>query len=754
MVRVLLLIVFSSFILTAQQYGVISGYVSDNATEIPLVGANVLIVGTDTGAATDADGEFIITAVPVGIYNLRVTVIGYEPFIKTDVVVSSGRPARIKVKLFQGITELGEISADVNNFLKPSGKAVSTQTQSYEEIRRLPGGSEDVVKAISILPGVAQVQAGRNDLIVRGGAPSENLYVLDGVEIPNINHFGTQGAAGGPLSYINLDFVESTIFSSGGFGPQYGDRLSSVLTINLREGRTDRIGGKATIAATQFGFNIEGPISDNSEFLLSARRSYLDFIFKAAGFGFVPEYWDFLNKISWRLSPRDRLTLLGIVVLDNVKFFNDEYDQILSNSTILGSDQTQYIGALNYRRLVQDGYFNLALSHINTNFNYLQSDTLLNPIFENDSNEDQTELKADLTHKFSPRTRLSVGSQIKTINFSAGLKINSDLAYGNQDLNIDSQSDTTAFKGAVYFQISHRFSSIDFKLGARMDYFNLIDVPFEFSPRFSAVYKYSPTLNFTASIGRFHQSPAYIWLASNPDNARLRMIRTDQFILGADYYLRQDIKISLEAYYKNYNHYAASLIRPYLLMVNTGAGWGGEQEGFASFGTDPLVSDGKGWSRGIELFIQKKLSYIPLYGTFTASYSQAKFKALDGISRPGSFDQNWIFNLGGGYILNAKWEFSAKFRFSTGRPYTPLDDQGELLTDQYNTLRTDNNHSLDMRVDRRFNFKTRVLILYMDIQNVYNNVPKDAPVWDPETNSIRDDEQLGLLPSIGISLEF
>ena len=181
-------------------------------------------------------------------------------------------------------------------FRRTPEQAVSVQRLSFEEIRRSPGGFEDVVRAVAVFPGVAQVSAGRNDLIVRGGAPSENIYVVDNLEIPNINHFGTQGSGGGPLSYINLDFVRETSFSTGGFGARYGDRLSSVLTIDLREGRTDRLGGKATISATQFGLNLEGPIGENGTFLVSARRSYLDLIFRASGFSFVPEYWDFFAR--------------------------------------------------------------------------------------------------------------------------------------------------------------------------------------------------------------------------------------------------------------------------------------------------------------------------------------------------------------------------------------------------------------------------------------------------------------------------
>ncbi|MEX2089379.1 MAG: TonB-dependent receptor, partial [Bacteroidota bacterium] len=275
--------------------GKIVGRVIDRQTNEALVGANIVVVGTTLGGATNLEGNFVIENVPVGPHSLRASIIGYLAMVKTDIVVSTVRPVEVLFVLSETVLEVGEVQVTAEYFLKLPETPLSTQIQTNEEIRRLPGGFEDVVRAISILPGVAQVQPGRNDLIVRGGAPSENLYVVDNIEVPNINHFGTQGSSGGPLSFINLDFVESTSFSTGGFGARYGDRISSVLRIDLRDGYGGSLGGKATIAATQFGLHLEGS-SDGGSYILSARRSYLDFIFKAAGFGFVPEYWDFMGK--------------------------------------------------------------------------------------------------------------------------------------------------------------------------------------------------------------------------------------------------------------------------------------------------------------------------------------------------------------------------------------------------------------------------------------------------------------------------
>jgi hypothetical protein len=186
------------------------GRVVDKETNEPIVGANVVVVGTTLGASTDAEGKFRINRVPVGFYALRISSIGYTPFTKSDIVVSSSRPTELLIPLMETSIQVEGVEVEATYFQRLPETPLSSFAQSNEEIRRLPGGLEDVVRAISILPGVAQVDAGRNDLIVRGGAPSENLFVIDNIEVPNINHFGTQGATGGPLSYVNLDYVENT----------------------------------------------------------------------------------------------------------------------------------------------------------------------------------------------------------------------------------------------------------------------------------------------------------------------------------------------------------------------------------------------------------------------------------------------------------------------------------------------------------------------------------------------------------------
>lgn len=751
---VLAIAALSAFAQDETQTGRIIGKVTDGMTKEPIVGANVVVVGTGLGAATDIEGRFDIRRVPLGTYAVRVSTIGYLATTVTDIVVGSVKPAEISVAIMENLIQLEGVEVTAGYFTKIPDTPLSTLTQTNEEIRRLPGGLEDVARAIAILPGVAQVDGGRNDLIVRGGAPSENLFVIDNIEVPNINHFGTQGSSGGPLSFINLDFVENTSFSTGGFGTRYGDKLSSVLNITLREGRKDGIGGKATISASQFGLNLEGPVGKDANTLFSARRSYLDFIFKAAGFGFVPEYWDFLSKTSVRLGPKDQLSILAVAALDNVKYFNDTENKRFQNSRVLGSDQNQIVGGVSWQHLFAKGYSTVTFGQSYVDYNFRQSDSNLVRFFSNQSLEHESSIRGDVFVHLFKSTELMTGVQAKLIDFSADIFLRPFETRFGDSLNVDASFRTTGFKGSAYAQLSQVFGRSRLTLGGRIDYFDLIE-KYTFSPRVSYTVALTPATNLNASIGRYSQAPSYIWLAANAQNRSLEFIDVTQSVVGIDHMLRADTRVSLEGYVKRYSDYPASVMRPYLVLANTGAGFGGSEDGFSSFGFDPLVSRGSGSAQGVELLVQKKLSEVPCYGTVSVSYNRSEFKAIDGVERPSSFDQRWIINVGGGYVFNEKWEISTKFRYATGRPYTPYDQFGYQNPALYNAARIGANHSLDVRVDRRWSFSSWTLVTYADIQNVYNRKPLSVPRYNARLGQAETNvSSIGILPSIGVSAEF
>lgn len=736
--------------------GKITGKVVDETSREPIPGVNVTIIGTNIGTATDLNGNFEINGISFGMYQVKFSSVGYSTVVKTDVVVSSAKPTDLMVYLVESTIEFESINVKANYFMQDPSEIGSIANFSYEEIRRAPGGFEDVIRALSVLPGVAQTSAGRNDLVVRGGAPSENLYIVDGFVVPNINHFGTQGATGGPISYINLDFVRETTFSTGGFSTLYGDKLSSVLSIDLRDGRKDKLGGKATISASQFGLNAEGPIGDKGNFLFSARRSYLDFIFDAAGFNFVPEYYDVLSKVNYDINSKEKISFLFVSAFDRVKFNNKTAEDRYDNSRILGSNQNSYLTGISYRKLIPNGFYTISLSRNFTDYDSAQRDSLLNPIFLNKSREGENELKGDLVLKLSKTSELNFGSSLKLIKFSADIKLPSFITTFGEALSISSVNTKTNFlKYNIYTQLNQvLFNKLRMNVGARLDYFNGIEAKYNFNPRISFSYSISDLANMNLSIGSYSQSPSYIWLAAIPSNKELKAVKVNQIVLGYERNLDEDLRLKLEAFTKQYSDYPTSVIRPYLVLANTGAGYTGSEDNFSSFGFEPLVSKGKGNVNGLELSLQKKSSEVPHYGIISITYSKARFTGLDGIERDGTYDQRLIINASGGYRFNEKWEVSGKFKFATGNPYTPFNDDGTQSVINYNSKRFKSFHSVDLRVDRRWEFDGWNLITYLDIQNIYNNKNTNIIRWDYRKNKVAENNSIGILPSIGVSVEF
>jgi hypothetical protein len=736
--------------------GKVKGKVVDVVTRQALPGVNISLEGTSVGTAADADGNYEITNIAAGRITLRASIVGYKTIIKPDIIINSTRPAVVDFELQEAELELQTVLIRADYFQKDPSSAVSVTAFSFEEIRRAPGGLEDVVRALSTLPGIAQADAGRNDLVVRGGAPSENLYIVDGIPVANINHFGGQGSTGGPLSYIDLNFVKDVTFSTGGFPVMYGDKTSSVLSIGLSEGRRDRIGGKATISATQFGLNAEGPVSKDLNFLFSARRSYLDFIFKAAGFGFVPEYYDVLSKVKYDVNSRNSLSFLFIGAFDNVRFFNNTADQRYSNSRTMGNDQTQYVSAISFRHLFRSGFYNLSASRNFTDYRFQQRDTLQNPIFLNNSREQENNFQADVVLKITENSELSSGASLKMIKFNTDVLLPYFRTTFGDVLNVNSLNKKTTFsKYSLYTNYHNRqIAWLGINAGLRMDYFNGINDPLTFSPRGSLSIYAGEKTEINLSAGVYFQSPSYIWLAGSDENRNLKSIKSVQYIAGVERRLREDTKLRVEAFYKSYSNYPASTLRTYLVLSNTGAGFGGSEDNFSAFALEALVSEGFGDVKGLEVQVQKKSSDIPLYGIFSLTYSQAYFTALDGVRRPGSYDQRFIMNISAGYIFSNQWEASMKFRLSTGNPYTPFNPDGSQKVSLYNSERLPVVHSLDVRVDRRWNFEDWSLVTFLDVQNVYNRKKRGIPRWDERKGAIESERSIGILPSIGITAEF
>lgn len=741
--------------------GEIFGRVVSSMGQKPIAGITVRIENSNLGVFTNANGEFKIKNVPVGVYSVRFTGVGFQTYIQSDVNVQTVKPIQLEIELVEKIIELSDVEVRSSFFLKKAESVTSTQTFSSEDIRRAPGVQEDVIRALALLPGVGFTQAGRNDLLVRGGAPYENLFIVDNIEVPNINHFGTQGTSGGPLSLINIDFVRNVSFSAGGFGAQYGDKLSSITNINLRNGNEDVFGGKAVLSATGFGVNLEGPFFGDGSFLFSARRSYLDFIFKAAGFGFIPQYWDFTGKINYRLDQNNIISFLTIGALDDVLLNNDNQDNRASNSRVAVPNQKQYFSGINWKHLFDKGFFNITLSEVLVDFNTFQNDSNLVTIFQNKSKEAETGLKTELDLMLTDKFALVLGNQFKwATSLDYDIIIPGFLRRDNQGIPMALRVDTSfsAIKNSTYFASTTSFGMHKVTLGGRLDYFNFTEAKLFFSPRLSLIYQINPVSAVIFSAGRYYQSPSYIWLIGS-ENQKLNPLRADQIVLGYEHTPLEDVKVQLEVFYKWYGNYPARIFRPQAVLSPSGFD---DITSDIPFGLEPLINSGTGFSRGAELFIQKKYTNeLPFYGLLSVTYSQTKFKALDGIERLSSYDTPLIFNLSLGYKPSMEWEFSFKYRAAIGIPTTPyITDVNSVFYGQKDFSRYNEGDRLeifratDIRIDKRWMFSSFSLITYLDIQNIFSTKNPAGIRWDQRKNEPVIQRSFGILPSIGISFEF
>lgn len=746
----------------AQSTGSLSGRVSARDTRAPIEAARVEVLGTVLSAVTDASGRFAVEGIPAGVYAVRASAVGYRPLVQTNVVIGTGKPYTLLIELERQPLTLETLAVVEAPFFQPTLQAPSLgQALNAEEIRNAPGVQEDVIRAVSLLPGVGLTTGGRNDLVVRGGAPFENLFLVDRIEVPNLNHFGSQGSTGGPLSLINIDFVQSAEFSSGGFSARYGDRTASVTSVNLREGTRDRYAGELNLSATGFGAIVEGPVGSRGSMLLSVRRSYLDLFFKLAGFAFIPTYWDGTLKVVQDLGPRDRLSFLTIGALDGISLDQDTPDNRYDNSRIIATEQNQYIAGLTWERSLARGLLEVSLGRTFSAFTSSQVDSLERPLLTNRSREGTTTLRASWLRQLGDRHDIRLGQDLRRMgrlryDITVPGEVRRDDVGELRPLAVDTTFGN--WRWAPWVEAGVQLStSLRASLGVRADVYGDLGGAVRVSPRGLLAWAVRPGSTLTVAGGVYHQAPSSIWLVGDPTNAdRMRPFRATQAVLGFERLLRPDLRFQVEAYHKQYRGYPARAWRPSAVLALSGFE---DAQSDIPFGLEPLLSEGEGSATGLEFLLQKRFSEIPLYGLASLSLGETRFAGLDGVDRPGSFDTRAILNLTAGYRLGTQWELSGRFRYATGRPTTPFvttgPAAGSLDFGQFNGgPRLPAVHALDLRADRRWTLGRVQFQTYLDLQNVYARQNITQFQWDPRTGTVLPNESLGLLPSIGVNIEF
>lgn len=595
MQKLIFFLLFLSVTLYAQNNGIINGKVTDKETTNPVPEATVSIVNTSLKTVTNAQGNFQFTDIPLGTYELKVTCLGYEAFIHTDVVVNSSRPADVQIELLLSNITTEQIDVEGKYFQKSTDVSTSSYNLDFEEVRRAPGAVEDILRMVQIMPGVSPANDQRNDLIVRGGSPAENLTMIDGIEIPNVNHFPTQGSSSGPIGMINVKFIDDVNFSTGGFSARYGDKLSSVMDIKFREGYRKRFLSDINLSTAGFGGIFEGPLfSQKGSFIFSARKSYLNLIKGAIRLAAVPDYWDFNLKAVDHIDKNTRISLVGIGGLDKISFEGESPE--ISDDNPYGKakgNQQQFTAGLNFKKLFKKGYWQNVLGNSTAFLNYTNYDLRTDILkFKYDSYESDFNFKSELFYQLNTKNNLIVGVSGRYIKFKNETYYQADTTnFGDPlpEANINVKDNYNKASAFAQYTLKIAGNKVILNAGARFDYFSGIKKNTAVSPRFGVSYSLLPTTTISASSGIYYQSPEYIWLTADPRNENLKFIKAIHYVAGIEHLFSPELRLSIEAYYKDYSNYPVSTIIPTYVLIS-----GGTENG-PNLMYGEAVSEGKGF---------------------------------------------------------------------------------------------------------------------------------------------------------------
>jgi len=761
MKRILIILILFSATVFSQEKGVINGRVTDQETKSPVPEATVSILNTDLKTKTNEKGEFSFTGIPYGTYELKVSCLGYDAFIHTDVVVLSSRPADVEIELLVNAITTQQIDVEGKYFQKSTDVSTSSYNLDFEEVRRAPGAVEDISRMVQIMPGVSPANDQRNDLIVRGGSPSENLTIIDGIEIPNVNHYPTQGSTSGPIGMINVKFIDDVNFSTGGFSARYGDKLSSVMDIKFREGYRKRFLSDINLSTAGFGGLFEGPLfTQKGSFLFSVRKSYLNLIKGAIRLAAVPDYWDFNLKTVYDFSKNTRLTFVGIGGIDDISFEGE--DSKISDDNPYGKakgQQRQFTAGFNLRKLFKKGYVQTVLSNSSAFLEYTNNDIRTDQLkFNYNSYESDFNFKSEVFYQLNKTNNVILGGSARYIKFkNETFYVADTTAFGDPIPETNVNVKENYYKASAFAQYTLKLleSRLILNTGTRVDFFSGIRKNAEGSQRFGISFSILPSTTISASTGIFYQAPEYVWLTSDPRNENLRYIRADHFVTGIEHLFTPELRLSIEGYYKNYKNYPVSTLVPTYVLIS-----GGTENGpNLLFGQ--AVSEGKGYSRGIDFSLHKKLTGNGFYGMINYSLSESKVTGLEGGERPGSFDYRHNMTIIAGYQISNDWLVGLKFRYTTGRPYTPFDialstyaGRGVSDFNNFNGARFQDYNRLDLRVDKKWNFKGLSIVSYFELQNVFNKENVYQYFWNEYKNTEGTIYQWKFLPVGGFSIQF
>ncbi|MEY2998375.1 MAG: hypothetical protein RLZZ02_184 [Bacteroidota bacterium] len=739
---------------------------------------------------TAREGAFAFSNLPVGLCNIRVSSPdGSFTTVLHEQTLNAVKPLELRIEVERPYQVLEEVAISAEAFKTTEETPLSIKNINWSEMQRMPGATLDISKAIQRFPGVLPKSSFGYNISIRGGASSENAYRMDGIDLPTINHFSIQGASGGAVSLLNMDFIQGAALYSGAFPSSMSNVLSGALDLDLRQARSDRPGIRMTLGATDVGATIELPLTGRSGVMVSARNSFSQHYFKLFNIPVLPTYQDAQFKYYTRIGDHADLTILGVGGWDSYRVYTEGRgsDALLYNVGYIpeGEQSTEVLGA-RYRKFVPNGLQTLVVSHdriTNDADKYVgntrqESDRQL----RYRSYEDRTRLRYERVWD-GEQAKLTLGGSLEAVGVGVDMWALKGHTAGVDTTNL--QSDLSYVQGGLFAAYARHSANKrgTLNLGLRMDAanfnLNMVNPLAQLSPR--ASYKYQLTSHWTANshVGRYQQMPAGILLAANRATNHGRFTRfttTDHLGAGVEYQNGKTYRVSMEVYTKRYRN------APFL--VNDQIAYANAIGAYVAVGDQPSIPNAQGRARGFELFLQQKLKgqywWMGAY-----NYGISEFQTASGDWAPSVWDSRHTLSLTTGKVWGKGWQWGLKWRYSSGTPYTPFNESASALVTnwdvlqrgvfdyaQVNSQRLDAFTQLDFRLDKTYSHKGWSLSWFLDLQNLasgdiplmpYLTVVRDpdtkAPLLDPndptryQMQLLRSDTGR-TLPTIGMILEF
>lgn len=747
LILIVLMLGVKSLCAEPDKTGFIEGNVLEKSTRQPLYGVNIILLGTQYGAASDNEGKFRIENIPAGSYQIKASMIGFESQIKTQVVITTNRVTSINFELTTTTFELEkDIEVTAGYFEKNPDMPVSSRTISPDEISSSPGSAEDILRIVHTLPGVSASNGTNANLIVRGGGPDENLTMLDNIEIFSPLHFGKTDASFGIISIVNPDLLSMAEFSSGGFSVQYNGKISSMFDLKLKEGNSTKYNSDVNFNMAGLGVYFDGPVYGGGTSVFSVRRGIFDLITKMLGREALPRYWDAVGKITYNLGKSNKISLVGFYYKDDSeknKSDEDSHNAVARKYQYLNFNSYGTAFGINWNYLFSSKGFMLTTASVTGNgWDITRGNDNNKKQNYEDLLETEFTLKNEIVYKILPMLEIKGGLQFKSLYSENYLYFAADTTNKGDILNADTidYNPPSSYKLSSFLQASFiPIPRLTITSGIRYDYFELTKETV-LNPRISLSYVLHPKVTLNAAYGKYSQDPSSFQMQWDEVNKNLTSAKSEQYVLGIENIIRNDIKFSIEAYYKKLDNLF-----------------------FTSDTSRIITNTGSGYAKGIELFLQKKMS-DNFVGSVSYTYSVSRRKDND-LQKEHyyKYDLTHNINLVSSYRISDDWQVGLKYVYKTGVPYTPvtgitrINDNHYVIEGDVNSGRLPDYHQLDIRVDRIIEFKNWTLNIYLDLWNVYNRkniIEYDPKIMDDGTvynNPIND---FAIMPILGISARF